>query len=163
MEIVYQIELNNNPSIKNPQTGYIKALVPLSIEEIANLENSYNNGNQFPDSLRELLYLAGNYCYVLDYGLFDKQEQLQDGARNWLTKYGRTLSIVRPFFVIDVYNANEQFLFIYLDEGVNDPMINEAYLEPINDGSPWLRSINKKLSEYINIGIAELKSGLNPF
>jgi hypothetical protein len=70
MEIKYQTTLNNNPVI-NPtgQMGggskYSFVLKPLTIEEIVELETTYNSDNQFPASLRELLFLAGKRCYVL--------------------------------------------------------------------------------------------------
>ncbi|WP_419701259.1 hypothetical protein [Mucilaginibacter sp. NFX135] len=161
MTIKYLIQLNNYPSIIG--FAITKTLEPISMEEIISLENSYNNRHPFPIALRELLFLAGKYCYVLDYGLTESQQEMQEWARRGLTKYNRNLSISRPFFVIDIYNANDQFVFVYLDDGEN-PMVYEALLFELKpDEGPWIHSLGKRLSEYIDSGIAKLLKGINPF
>lgn len=153
MNIEILTYLRDNPIKKSFQ------IQGISIFEIEYLQVLFNNSNNFPKALKELLFLAGEYCHVLDYGLFDTQEEMQIAARSWLTRYG--IKIIRPFYVIDVYNAGEQFLYIYLDEG-NDPFIYQAYLPERND-IDTLTSLNKKLSEYINDGINQVKQGINPF
>ena len=92
----------------------------ISLEEIKQLEQIYNNNKPFPKALRELLFLAGNYCIVLDYGLNDTQQELQEFVRENMQEENRI--ITRPFYAIDVYNAGDQFLFVYLDEG-DDPEV----------------------------------------
>jgi len=58
-----------------------------------------------------------------------------------------------------VYNGGDQFLFVYLDEG-DDPLVCEAILYT----SPsWIHSLNKKLSEFVNVRLTTLLSGQNPF
>lgn len=133
---------------------------PLVINEILELEQLYNQGNPFPKALRELLFLAGRDCNVLDYGWHDTQQEIQEEAREWLTERG--LSISRPFFVIDVYNGGEQFLFIYLDENLEDPEVQDAYLFPL-DWRQWIVSSEYKLSEFINSRLDDLLKGYNPF
>ncbi|MCC2589769.1 hypothetical protein [Chryseobacterium sp. MFBS3-17] len=149
--------LRDNPKSSSGATFSIE---PIPLSEIQYLETKYNNGVIFPKALRELLFLAGEYCYVLDYNIYDSQEELQDEAREWLQKYNRSIS--RPFFAIDVYNAGEQFLFVYLDEG-DDPVVRSAYL-PLRDDVQFITNLmNEKLSHYIKSSIDEIKQGFNPF
>ena len=167
MEIKYQTALSTNPIIKPTGqmiNGLIRAFVlkPLTIDEIVNLEATYNNGNQFPPSLRELLFLAGQNCYVLDYGLTDTQEEMQNDARDWLVDYG--FSITRPFFVIDVHRGSDIFLFVYLDEGTNDPIVWQADLDKnLPSGYSWLTNLKASLSSFVNARISYLQRGMSPY
>ena len=161
MDIKYLTILTDYPTMTS-STGYVKRLEPISLDEIVRLESAYNNGNMFPTALRELLYLAGSYCYVLDFGIYDTQFDMQVAVRSWLTDHNKAIS--RPFFAIDVYNAYDQFLFIYLDEGVDDPMVFQAVLyNKSNDETQFSYSLNTQLSKYIEGGISMLLSGYNPF
>jgi len=92
MDIKYLKQLNNYPTIKRGNTGYVSVLKPLTEEEIISLESTYSNGNAFPAALRELLYLAGNYCHVLDFGLSDSQDTMQQDARNWLATDNKSIN-----------------------------------------------------------------------
>lgn len=123
MEIELLKYLQSNPTAYPNNSEYQGRIKPISLTEIQQLEIKYNNGHAFPKVLRELLFLAGNYCYVLDYNIFETQEELQDAARSWLLFYNRNIN--RNFFVVDAYNAGDQFLFIYLDEG-DDPIIKTS-------------------------------------
>ncbi|MBB6126533.1 hypothetical protein [Mucilaginibacter lappiensis] len=169
MEIKYQTVLNNNPVIR-PTAGDMAdgrdhsfVLKPLTIDEIISLETTYNSGNQFPTSLRELLFIAGQDCYVLDYGLNENQEEMQDDARGWLVD--RSLNIItRPFFVIDVHRGSSVFLFVYLDEGINDPIVYQADLDSNLDPSySRLMSLEAGLSSFVNARISYLLRGINPY
>ena len=131
----------------------------ISLNEIQQLEQLYNNGMIFPKALRELLFLGGDFCYVLSRGLYDTQQEIQEASREKLLKFNK--NITRPFFVIDVYNASEQFLFVYLDEGDN-PYVNQAYLPTLDYIAP-ITNLDRKLSEYINFLIDRVKKGFNPF
>jgi len=142
MEIIYLKELQDNPNRRGDPKFNNE---PILESEILHLEQLYNAGNTFPKALRELLYLAGNYCYVLDYGISESQEELQDYVREKLEFRNKVIS--RPFFVIDVYNVGTQCLFIYLDEG-NDPPVYEGLYS--DKTSEWVRLISYSLSEYIN-------------
>ena len=156
MEIKYQTLLNDNQVIPPKSSDYLYELEPLSISEIVNLETAYNLGNEFPAALRELLFLAGGYCYVLDYGTFDTQSEIQERSRALLVS--RNITISRLFFVIDIYSYGEQFLFVYLDEGTADPDVYQMELYSKNSFN-----LGFKLSDYINGCIKELLSGRNPF
>lgn len=149
--------LRDNP-IKHGVTRNFE-ISGIKLNEIEHLEELYNNGIFFPKVLKELLFLAGNYCYVLDYGWYDTQEQIQTAAREWLVEYNKNIS--RPFFVIDIYNGPGQFLYVYLDEG-NNPFVYQAYLSERSDMISF-GSLNKTLSEYINSLIDRVKQGFNPF
>ena len=166
MEIKYQTALKNNPVI-TVTTGdiadggsYSFSLEPLTLGGIIKLEAIYNSGHQFPASLRELLFLAGKACYVLDYGLYDTQEEMQDDIREVLVERGVTI-LTRPFFVIDVRSGPSIFLFVYLDEGVNDPVIYEA--NPHTTVSDPLLSLQASLSTFVNARIDYLLRGVSPY
>ncbi|QEM06370.1 SMI1/KNR4 family protein [Mucilaginibacter rubeus] len=161
MEIKYMKLLNDNLSVTAPNTGIKEAVSPISVEEIIALENKYNGGRLFPAALRELLFLAGGDCYVLDYGINDTQEQMQESSRRFMTIGGRNRVISRPFYVIDVYNAGDQFLFVYLDEGKDDPDVYEALIGyRLND---WIHLVKSPLSALIDGRIKRFLSGGNPF
>lgn len=126
----------------------------------------YNNGLPFPIALKELLFLAGDNCYVLDYGSeTESQNDLQEWAREQMLEYDR--AIARPFYVLDIYNALDQFVFVYLDEG-DDPRVYEGVYSGINEtGIPtidgWIHELRPKLSDYINISVEQVLKGINPF
>lgn len=154
MEINYLGILKDNPT----RWGTVEMTnEPLSELIILSLEHIYNGGEPFPVVLRELLFLAGNYCYVLDYGYNDSQEEMQEWIRDMLLE--ESMQINDPFFVIDVYGGS-QFLFVYLNQG-NDPIVQSAY--HFSNDSNWIKSLPYKLSEYIDILILRTKQGRNPF
>lgn len=168
MDIKYQTILNSNPII-NPTTGqmaggsnYSFFLKSLTIDEIMELETIYNSGNQFPASLRELLFLAGRRCYVLDYGLNDTQQEMQDDAREWLSDLN--FNITRPFFVIDIHNGSDNFLFVYLDEGIDDPIVYFYMLDTNpNPRYPNLRATSYSLTALVKERVGYLQNGINPY
>ncbi|SDI61380.1 SMI1/KNR4 family protein [Mucilaginibacter sp. P25] len=161
MEIKYMKVLNDNLSVTAAYTGVKEVVSPISVEEIIALENKYNGGRLFPAALRELLFLAGGYCYVLDYGMNDSQEQMQQSSRKYMTVFGRNRVIARPFYVIDVYNTGDQFVFVYLDEGKDDPDVYEALIGyRLND---WIHLVKSPLSALIDGRIKRFLSGGNPF
>lgn len=159
MEIEYLKELRDNPS-GYPNEAYKATIKPLSTSEIEQLESLYNSGMSFPKVLRELLFLAGKFCYVLDYSLHDSQQELQDAVRDYMAEYCRIIN--RPFFAIDVYNHSDQFLFVYLDEG-DDPAVHEGHYFSRDDMPNWITSVSETLSSYIEALIERVKEGRNPF
>jgi len=151
MNIQYLTQLSNNPVVSVPATGAVFTLSAITMGEILTLETNFNNGNAFPVVLRELLFLAGKSCYVLDDGVNGNQTDLQNSVRYWLDKKRKQIS--RPFFAIDVYNGLSQFLFVYLDENVDDPLVQDATLySDSTDDSPWIDSLDYTLSQFI-IGV----------
>ncbi|MCC2589771.1 hypothetical protein [Chryseobacterium sp. MFBS3-17] len=76
MNITYLTKLQENP-VKGSFSNE-----PLSLNEIQQLENLYFSGNSFPKALAEMLFLAGQYCIVLDFGDNDNQQELQDYVRS---------------------------------------------------------------------------------
>jgi len=160
MDIEYLQILIDHPKIKVPNHDSWLYNEPISITEIECLESKYNGGQPFPVALRELLFIAGKRCYVLDYGRFDSQEAMQQGARRWLTAYGRNFSIERPFFVIKVYDS-DQFLFVYLDEDPVSPTVYEALLYESDE--PWIRRIGWTLSPFIRRQTQHLLNGHDLF
>lgn len=157
MEIKYLKGLNNYLTFQ--QGSYFEKLEPTSMDEIISLENLYNGGRPFPTALRELLAIAGGNCYVLDYGRNRTQTQLQESAREDLVD--NDLSISRPFYVVDIYNAHDMFVFVYIDENKEDPIIHEAVFE--GDERGWIHSLNMTLSQLIDRRLKRYLSGINPF
>ena len=158
MEIQYLAKLKDNPS-KNPNSvEHPWTIQPITLTEITQLEALYNNGQLFPKALRELLYLAGNYCYVLSMGSCDTQQQMQELVRNQIDIANK--EITSPFMVIDIYNESDQFLFIYLN-GSDNPTVYEAEYYETNEN--WIELIADSLSGYIEILIQKVKEGRNPF
>ena len=123
MEIKYLVLLRENP-IKNIVDLNFLTL-PLSLDEVSQLELRYNNDYPFPIALKELLYLAGSYCHVLNYGDYETQQELQDFVRERLLKEHHP--ITRPYFVIELRKQSFEFLFVYLDEGNNPPVYKAHY------------------------------------
>ncbi|MET3981970.1 hypothetical protein ABIB62_004592 [Mucilaginibacter sp. UYP25] len=159
MEIKYLKKLNNYPSVQRA-SGNVFYLEGIPLEDIQNLETLFNNSQPFPTALRELLFIAGKYCYVLAYGVSENQSAMQQKQRNFLLRYNRLLT--RPFFVVDAYNEGEMFLFVYLDESLTDPVIQQAVFDGNEDGG-WLDSLNFTLSEYIDNRLTVYLSGSNPY
>lgn len=95
-DIQYLQKLRDNPEKLGWQNE------PISLGEITTLEELYNNGNPFPKALNELLFLAGSYCIVLDYGARNSQQGMQDRVRQELLENGKVFS--RPFYAVDVYD-----------------------------------------------------------
>jgi hypothetical protein len=155
MQIEYLQDLANNPV---SYTG--KRIRPISEAEITALEHLYNNGKPFPNALKELLYLAGDYCYVLDYGIDESQQETQEFVKETMDLFGGGKQISRPFYAIDVYNGNDQFLFVYLDEGEDPPVYEAIYYKP---EPTWIHLINSKLSLFLSSRIRREQEGQNPF
>jgi hypothetical protein len=164
MEIKYLTLLRDNP-IGNPSNpDFLRAIKPISLQEIAQLEQLYNDGGMFPKALKELLFLAGKSCYVLDYGRKETMAEMQEDVRRRMTAKSRILP--RPFFAIDVYNAGDQFLFVFLDEGDNPPTYEGLYYydpEVDSDYPQWYHPLGVTLSELIEDGVNRVKQGRNPF
>lgn len=88
--------------------------------EILLLEHFWNEEKPFPKVLKELLLLAGSFCYALDYGIYDSQIELQQEERKELLNVDN-LIIPRPLFFVCLASTSLP-LFIFLDEGENPPL-----------------------------------------
>jgi hypothetical protein len=128
----------------------------LSLETITAFEMKYNNGNPFPKVLKELLYLAGEFCYVLAYDNSDTMEEMQDRQRQFFIDYN-VPEFTRPFFVLDLYNFGDGFTFMYLDDGDNPPLFYFDFEEN------KVYNLNSNLVEWIKEGIDRVKAGGSPF
>lgn len=129
MEIKYLTILRDNPSqypdgrmVNNPLSYHsINNPAPTEnqiLEAIQLLEDRFNGGNSFPVVLRELLFIGGEYNWVLG----AEFEWQQDYINKKLLEYEWVIE--RPYFVLEFWDS--YFHFIYLDEGVEDPMIHLA-------------------------------------
>lgn len=163
MNIQFLTELRDNPIEYGNDINFVNR--GINVSEIEQLELTWNNGIQFPKALRELLFLAGDFCYVLDTGLMESQQQMQEAARLWMTYEGQQRTITRPFYVIEV-NYEEGFTMVYLDEGDN-PNVHSVYLDQNAEqrlGSRgWNFDMGISLKDFIKTGIDMVKQGRNPF
>lgn len=156
MEIQFLNKLKDNPI--NYGVLINLEIEGINLNEIELLEQNWNNGNPFPKALKELLFLAGNYCYVCDYGANENQQELQESVRQDLLDNERTIS--RPFYAIDVYSTYS-FLFIYLDEGDN-PTIYQA--SPYSEKYNWITLLsNVTIKSLVDNKVERAKRGENPF
>lgn len=130
----------------------------LTDSQIIHLEQLYNNGNPFPKVLKELLFLAGNYCNCLDYGAYDTMQEMQTEARSNLQQM-RNITISRRHFYVEML-SNDLNLFIFLDEGDN-PEINQL----ADNATPtnFFRRTGLTLRSLIEARIHDYKKGFNPF
>ncbi|MDR6761150.1 hypothetical protein J2Y38_001348 [Flavobacterium sp. 2755] len=86
MNIKYLQHLKDNPVAYPNDTELQFKIKGIPESEIQQLELTWNNGNLFPQALKELLFLAGDFCYVCDYGPNDSQQEIQE----WIKRaYGR--------------------------------------------------------------------------
>ncbi|QTD39176.1 hypothetical protein JL193_08040 [Polaribacter batillariae] len=162
MNIEVLTKLRNNPAKFPNRTGNSFAIEGISLSNIEQLEQNWNNGNPFPKALRELLFLAGDYCYVLDYNLWEDQQEMQEELRDVMQSKGHSFS--RPFYIIDNYAGGSvyQFLFVYLDGDQIDPIVHEYYVGALERGTSLDRSLGQTLSSFISIGIDRVRDGRNP-
>lgn len=154
MEIKFLKHLQANPSRDGVQNK------PISIEEITQLEQLYNNGKFFPKVLRELLFLAGNYCITLDTGIFPTQQELQEFVREELSDYGKIFT--RPFFAVEIYSG-DWCLFIYLDEGDNPNLYCVYYDDEAAGLSEPFKKMDHTIKSLINSRIQRIKENMNPY
>ncbi|MES2616773.1 MAG: hypothetical protein V4613_02785 [Bacteroidota bacterium] len=152
MNIEILTYLAENPIKYGVNDNYPIEGIPIS--EIEALEVKYNDGKQFPKALRELLFLAGDFCYVLEYGAYDTQDELQQSQRDWLVEFGRTFN--RNFYVVDLISDYENFCFVYTDDGDNPMIYHFSY-----DNGEIYSLVS--LKEYMNTKIDLVKQGFNPF
>ncbi|GGE98680.1 hypothetical protein [Flavobacterium limi] len=155
MNIKYLQHLKDNPIAYTSDTEIQFKIEGISESEIQQLELTWNNGNLFPQVLKELLFLAGEFCYVCDYGPNDSQQEIQEWIREHMGDNNR--SINRPFYAFDVWGGLN-FLFIYLDEGDNPPVFQA---QPYSDDDNWIEPLQFQTIQ--SIIIDRVKIGQNPY
>lgn len=117
MEIKYLTRLRGNP--KMDRGGSLPPAINrgLTMEQITTLETKYNSGNPFPVALRELLFLAGDYCYLLD--TYPDIDEHNEYCPDYISRHGGTPTT--NVFYIDMIQG-DQFFYIKLDDGP-DPKV----------------------------------------
>lgn len=121
--------------------------IPLA--EIQTLETAYGAGNPLPKVLKELLFLAGEYPWFFDSGA---RAEDQESARYMLANsrlFDGTpivLNITRPWFLITKGPGMEELFFIYLDEGLDNPMVYNANLSDHHEGPDIERIENTEIN-----------------
>ena len=152
MTIEYLQKLRDNPS-----DGTVIRGIPLT--EIAHLEQIFNNGNPFPKVLKEMLFLAGNYCYVLDLGIWDSMQEMQEEERQELLEID-SVTITRPFFFVCLASTG-MGVFMFLDEGDN-PVLCQILNHP-TQANYYRRMDGVTLKYLIDSRIQDVLNGDNPF
>lgn len=145
MEIEILTYLRDNPARYPGNTEYEGRIEPMSFSEIQNHEMIYNNGKPFPKVLKELLFLAGKYCYVLEHNVLDINE-FQKEPREWMEESNKAIN--HPFYVIEIWGFAESFLFVHLDED-DDPIVRHAELNCEEYNVPFISCLCR-LSAFIN-------------
>lgn len=141
MEIKYLQKLSKKTT-KSKYKG-----IPMSLKEIEKLEELYNDGNPFPKVLKEFLYLAGNYCPVLDTGIYHTLQDLQEYVREELLEYGKVYT--RPFFALETYSG-DWCILMYLDEGDNPDLYHVYYNDEAADFNEPYKKLGRTLLGLIN-------------
>ena len=155
MTIQYLTLLRDNPKLSQDSSPNR----PLTLQEIEQLEQLWNNGQPFPIVLREYLFLAGNYNWT-----FEMEEPLELRASyEYHRNFANFTMPPRPFFVVgqDVTGGGSQFWIVFLDEGAPDPKIYnlnlyENVMMEIHD-MERIEDPNLTLSEFINGGIRSFR------
>ena len=158
MEIEILTYLRDNPARYPGNIEYEGRIEPMSFSEIQNHEVIYNNGKPFPKALRELLFLAGKSCYVLEHNILEIDE-LQEDPREWMGENNNAIN--HPFYVIEICDFAESFLFVHLDEG-DDSIVRHAELYCQEYSVPFISCLCR-LSAFINHRIDMKKEHYNPF
>ncbi len=110
MEINYLQLFQQNPRSdlndlsKAPNTG-------MNIQQIKELEQLWNNGNQFPTVVKEFLSIGGVYNWIFEGG---DQKRL----RALIDSYCQQINykITRPFLAITTSFSDPQFFIVFLDQ-----------------------------------------------
>lgn len=144
MEIKYLTLLRDNPSHEPEGIDRRMYNDPMTISEIAYLEQKYNGEKKFPQALRELLFLCGNGSFLIDviYGPPDEetpnpQEEQNDEIREDLLEFNNNvMPITRPFYIIGGGSGSGIFEFVYLDEG-EDPAVYQSVYNYSEQTRDW--------------------------
>lgn len=143
---------------------YMKALaaeqstnIGLFEEAIADLEAAYNDGKKFPLAFREYLLLAGHYDSTGVRNMHLEFERMQYIAARRLNIAGN--KIERPFFVFSAIDGGSEFMFIYLDEDIDDPIMYNASPSYPEDGDELITQSEYTFSEWVNFRVDRAAEG----
>ncbi|WP_046744275.1 hypothetical protein [Kordia zhangzhouensis] len=150
MEIEYMQQMVKNPKLY----GFVNE--GMNLEEIKHLESVYNYENRFPKAFREYLYLGGNFSNIPfdDWGKgFEAMQKrmLKDLA-------DENQSTERPFFAFD--NTADCYLFIYLDEEVEDPNVYVFIPFAETFDMEFIKPNGYTFSEFVNETIHRIKNDI---
>lgn len=159
MTIEYLQSLRDNPNA----SGYRFTNEAIELSEIEQLEAQHNNGNPFPKALRELLYLAGEYCYIFDYGWttegMTSQASMQQDVHDAIIRRNPP-PLPRPYYVIETRDAGTHFQFVFLDEGDKPYVYNgSTRLLPIATPTYYMNT-GKTLKEFVDNSVDRQSRGL---
>ena len=141
MKIQYLKSLEKHPTL----AGWSNE--GMTLDEIRDLEQQYLNGESFPQSYKEFLFLAGKNSYIeadildWDWMVESAEEQFEEN---------NIPPFKRPIWITDQVDQCEQFGFIYLDEDSEDPIIYNCRPAYVSRGMKLIESRPQgKFSSYI--------------
>ena len=152
MEIKYLKTFQQNP--RSNMSNTFGGNIPMSLEEIQQLEQLWNNGKPFPVVIREFLSIAGKHNWLFEGGNpeFIRSLILSDNKRI-------NVPLDRPFIGLYAGLSYPQFFLVFCDEDQVDPDLYELLLYEDDEMDAWgnsdhpgqrLFKTGSKMSEYIN-------------
>ncbi|MBC8756926.1 hypothetical protein H2O64_19800 [Kordia sp. YSTF-M3] len=109
----------------------------------------------FPKAYKEFLFLAGKHTFI-EADIMDWDWMIEE-AEERFEQYNIP-KIKRPIWITDQLDQCEQFGFIYLDEGVEDPIIYNCRPGYVQFGDKLIkRRPQGTFSNYINICVERAK------
>jgi len=141
MEIKYLKKLAKN----NIAIGKIRGVSQVDIQKIEKQLNV-----RFPASYIEFLYLAGEDSGNLK--LFPGTSRIKDLANKDFRKFLNNLlqehkpDLDRPFWAFTEYDDFQHFLYFYLDDASDDPVIYQVEMTDVTE----IKKRNVTFSQYIN-------------
>lgn len=149
MKIKYLKELEENRKLAGWKNE------GMTVNEIKKLEEEYLQGEEFPRAYREFLFLAGKHSYI-EADIMDWDWMIEE-AEERFEQYNIS-KIKRPIWITDQLDQCEQFGFIYLDEGVEDPIIYNCRPAYVELGDKLIEPRPQgKFSNYINVCVERAK------
>ena len=154
MTIKYLQELQN---LDYQSLGRTWVNEPKSTTEILSLEQQYNAGRPFPDVLRELLYIAGNGCPLIELRPINLQQQI----RSELNESGHSIS--QNFFGFDFLDFGS-FSLVYTNDNTPDPKVYHVELDPSEEEhTEFIEDSDFTLLKLLKHRINKVNQGFNPY
>ena len=130
---------------------------PKSITEILFLEQEYNEGKPFPAVLRELLFIAGNGCPLIEL----RPENLQQQIR--LAVSASSHSIPENYLAFDFLDFSS-FSLVYTSQNTEDPKVYHVELSPSEEQhTEFIEDSEFTLLKLLKHRISQVKQGYSPF
>jgi len=155
MTIKYLQELQNIDYQSLGRMSWVNE--PKTTIEILSLEQEYNKSKPFPAVLRELLFIAGNGCPIVELRPFNLQQQI----RSAVSDSGHSLS--QNYFAFDFLDFSS-FSLVYTSQNIDDPKVYHVELNPSEEEhTEFIEYSELTLLKLLKHRINQVKQGYNPF